>query len=137
MRVLFDTNILLDALLERQHADEAYFLLDQALEGSIEGAVTSTILINTFYVGRKEVGRDSATRFIREFLDDLTILPVSGNMLRRALRRYEDFEDGAIGEAAEASDIDVICTRNESDFHSSNVPALPPQALIRILRESS
>ncbi len=136
MRVLFDTNILLDALLERQHAEEAYFLLDQALEGPIDGTVTSTILINTFYVGRKEVGRDSATRFIRELLDDLSmsILPVSGNMLRRAIRRYEDFEDGAIGEAAEASDVDIICTRNEIDFQSSDVPVLSPQALIQALQ---
>lgn len=135
MRVLFDTNILLNALLERQHAEEAYFLLDQALEGPIDGTVTSTILINTFYVGRKEVGRDSATRFIRELLDDLSILPVSGNMLRRAiLRRYEDFEDGAIGEAAEASDVDIICTRNEIDFQSSDVPVLSPQALIQALQ---
>lgn len=134
MRVLFDTNILLNALLERQHAEEAYFLLDQALEGPIDGTVTSTILINTFYVGRKEVGRDSATRFIRELLDDLSILPVSGNMLRRAIRRYEDFEDGAIGEAAEASDVDIICTRNEIDFQSSDVPVLSPQALIQALQ---
>lgn len=134
MRILFDTNILLDALLERQHAEEAYFLLDQALEGPIEGAVTPTILINTFYVGRKEVGRDSATRFVRELLDDLTILPVSGTMLRRAIRRYEDFEDGAIGEAAEEAEVDTICTRNETDFQSSYVPVLSPQALIQSLQ---
>lgn len=134
MRILFDTNVLLDALLERQHADEAFFLIDQVLEGPIEGAVTSTILINTFYVGRKEIGRNSATRFIRELLDDLAILPVSGTMLRRAIRRYEDFEDGAIGEAAEASEVDIICTRNETDFQSANVPVLSPKAVIQTLQ---
>ncbi|MFB6278439.1 MAG: PIN domain-containing protein [Salinibacter sp.] len=134
MHVLFDTNVLLDALLERQHADEAYYLLDQSLEGPLRGAVTPTVLINTFYVGRKEVGRESTTLFIRELLDDLTILSVSGSMLRRALQKYTDFEDGAIGEAAEASDVDVICSRNETDFQSSAVPVLSPQALIRALQ---
>lgn len=78
MNVLFDTNVLLDALLEREHVEEAYFLLDQTLEGPLEGAVTPTILINTFYVGRKEVGRDSTTRFIRELLEDYAAPSCSG-----------------------------------------------------------
>jgi predicted nucleic acid-binding protein len=134
MHVFFDTNVLLDALLERQHTDDAYYLLDQSLEGPLRGAVTPTVLINTFYVGWKQVGRESTTLFIRELLDDLTILSVSGSMLRHALRKYKDFEDGAIGEAAEASDVDVICSRNETDFQSSAVPVLSPQALIRALQ---
>lgn len=135
MHILFDTNVLLDALLERRYAEEAYYLLDQALEGPVEGAVTPTILINTYYVGRKEVGDDSATRFIRELLQDLDVLFVSGDMLRDAIRSFDDFEDGAIGAAAEASELDFICTRNDTDFEPSGVPALAPQAVIEILQE--
>jgi predicted nucleic acid-binding protein len=133
MRVLFDANILLDALLERRYADEAYFLIDHALEGPLEGTVTPTILINTFSVGRKEVGRDSAHHFIRELLRDLEVLVVSRDMLQQALRTFSDFEDGAIAEAAEASDVDVICTRNDTDFVPSPVPVSSPQALIETL----
>jgi len=92
------------------------------------------MLINTFHAGRKQVGRESTTQFIRVLLDDLTILSVSGSMLRRALQEYTDFEDGAIGEAAEASNVDGICSRNETDFQSSAVPVLSPQALIRALQ---
>jgi len=33
MHILFDTNVLLNALLERQHADDTYYLLDQSLKG--------------------------------------------------------------------------------------------------------
>ena len=124
---------MLNALLERKHADEAYFLLDQALEGSLEGAVTPTVLVNTFYVGRSEVGRTSPTRFVRELLP-LEVLNVSRDLARRALRSFDDVEDGAIGEAAEAADVDVICTRNEADFQPSDVPALSPRALIQALR---
>lgn len=131
MHVLFDTNVLLDALLEREHVEEAYFLLDQALEGSLEGTVTPTVLVNTFYVGRSEVGRAPVTRFVRELLQDFEVLIVSRDMLRRALRSFDDFEDGTIGEAA---DVDVICTRNEADFQPSGVPALSPRALIQALQ---
>jgi hypothetical protein len=89
--------------------------------------------VNTFYVGRSEVGRTSATRFVRELLP-LEVLIVSRDLARRALRSFDDVEDGAIGEAAEAADVDVICTRNEADFQPSDVPALSPRALIQALR---
>lgn len=137
MHVLFDTNVLLDALLERQHVEEAYFLLDQVFEESIEGSATPTVLTNTFYIGRSEVGRKSATRFVRELLKDLEVLIVSRDMLRRALRAFDAFEDGAIGEAAATADVDVICTRNQADFQPSAVPALSPKALIQALHDES
>lgn len=37
MTVCFDTNVLLDALLDRSHAEEALFLLNQAREGELAG----------------------------------------------------------------------------------------------------
>ena len=61
-------------------------------------------------------------------------LSASDSMLRRALRQDHDFEDGAIGEAAAATGLDVICSRNEADFESSAVPVLSPQALIQALQ---
>jgi predicted nucleic acid-binding protein len=134
MTVLFDTNVLLDVLLERTHAEEGLFLLDRARDGSFDGAVTPTVLTNTFYVGRRTAGADVARDFVESALSFLDVASVSHAGAMRAVRRYEDFEDGVIGEAAAEHGADVICTRNVEDFGAARPEVLTPMELAGLLR---
>jgi predicted nucleic acid-binding protein len=131
--VLFDTNILLDALLDRDHGDVAVYLLDQARTGLIDGVVTPTVLTNTFYVGRSTVGAADARSFIRSALSFLDVASISHAGAMRAVRRYTDFEDGVIAEAAEFG-ADVICTRNPGDFDPARPAVLTSAEVARLLR---
>ena len=134
MTVLFDTNVLLDVLLDRTHAEEGLFLLDRSREGEIAGAVTPTVLTNTFYVGRSTAGGEVARDFIESALSFLDVASVSHAGALRAVRRYDDFEDGIIGEAAAESGTDVICTRNADDFGPARPEVLTPSELASLLR---
>jgi predicted nucleic acid-binding protein len=51
----------------------------------------------------------------------------------RAVRRYEDVEDGIIGEAAAEHGTDVICTRNVEDFGPARPQVLTPRELTGLL----
>ena len=132
MTVCFDTNVLLDALLDRSHAEEALFLLDRARGGDLDGAVTPTVLTNTFYVGRRTADRHTAREFIQSALSFLGMASVSHAGAVRAVKRYDDFEDGALGEGAGEYGADVICTRNTQDFGPARPEVLTPTELARL-----
>jgi predicted nucleic acid-binding protein len=134
MTILFDTNVLLDVLLGRTHAEEGLFLLDRARDGSVDGAVAPTVLTNTFYVGRRTAGADVARSFIESALSFLDVASVSHAGAMRAARRYEDFEDGVIGEAAAEHGANVICTRNVEDFGPARPEVLTPRELVGLLQ---
>jgi predicted nucleic acid-binding protein len=133
MIVCFDTNVLLDALLDRSHAEEALFLLDRARGGDLDGAVTPTVLTNTFYVGRRTADATTAQAFIKSALTFLGMASVSHAGAVRAVKRYDDFEDGVLGEAAAEYGADVICTRNTQDFMPARPDVLTPAELARLL----
>jgi predicted nucleic acid-binding protein len=133
MTVLFDTNVLLDVLLDRTDAEPALRLLDAARDGTIDGVVTPTVLTNTFYVGRSTTGKTLASDFVESALSFLDVASVSHAGALRAVRRYDDFEDGVIGEAAAEHGTDVICTRNVEDFGPARTQVLTPRELLGLL----
>jgi predicted nucleic acid-binding protein len=54
MKVLIDTNIVLDLLLEREpFVEEAIALFEQVEAGQVHGYVAATTITNIFYIGRK------------------------------------------------------------------------------------
>lgn len=135
MLIVFDANILLDAFLAREHGPEAMFLLDQAHDGLVQGAVTPTVLTTTFYVGGRYSGSETVLEFVQEMLAFLEVVPVTRSVLQRAADRYVDFEDGVIGEGAFDMEADVVCTRNTDDSAPCRVRVATPWELVRELRE--
>lgn len=133
MTVCFDTNVLLDALLDRSHAEEALFVLDRARAGDLDGVVVPTVLTNTFYVGRRTADASTARTFVQSALSFLDVAPVSHAAAVRAAKRYDDFEDGILGEAAAEYGADVICTRNAQDFGPARPQVLTPAELSELI----
>lgn len=133
MTVCIDTNVLLDALLDRTHADDALYVLDRARDGDVEGIVAPTVLTNTFYVGRRTADASTARAFVRSALSFLDVMPVSHAAAVRAVKRYDDFEDGVLGEAAAEYGADVICTRNTQDFGPARPQVLTPAECCRLI----
>jgi len=134
MTVLFDTNVLLDVLLDRANAEAGLALLERARDGTLDGTVPPTVLTNTFYVGRTTAGGEVARAFIESALSFLDVASVSHAGAVRAAKRYEDFEDGIIGEAAAEYGTDVICTRNVEDFGPARPQVLTSGELLHLLK---
>ena len=127
MRVLVDTNIALDFLLQReQFFQDAELLFDAINSGQVIGYITATTLTDIFYIARRHTRRiEQARQAITEILSVMEICPVSRVVLESALGlSLVDFEDAVQVACAVAQGLDAIVTRDRQDFVSSPVAVL-------------
>ena len=118
MKVLFDTNILLDILLEREpHIDVASKLFSLVDNGRVQGSICATAVTTTYYMTAKGFGSKRAHDQVRTLLSMFEVAPVDGGVLQRALDGgFKDFEDAVAHEAAHAAGASAIVTRDRGDF---------------------
>lgn len=135
MRVLFDTNVLLDVLLKREpHAMDAARLLSMADTGVIDGVLCADALTTVDYVAAKVLGPSECRRLLHELLRIFAIVPVDRAVLESALRLdLPDFEDAVVHEAARASGAAGIVTRDAAGFTRGTVPVIDPLELLSTL----
>ena len=137
MRVLFDTNVILDLLLEREpFADAAAALLARAELGAVTGFVGATTVTTIHYLATKVIGREAARDAISSLMSILHVAAVSGPVLDAALQSpLEDFEDAVLLEAGRAAGADAVVTRDLRDFAAADIPIHHPTELLAILAE--
>jgi len=135
MIVLFDTDVVLDLLLDRKPFSEAAVqLFSQAESGEINGFVSATTITTIHYLATKTIGSQKAKSAIRTLLSILDVASVDRPVLERALEgKYKDFEDGVLVEAARQVKAKAIITRNISNFKKSIVPAYSPAEMLKML----
>ena len=136
MRVLIDTNIALDFLLQREPFFQDAELLFQAITtGQVIGYVTATTLTDIFYISRKHTRSiEQARQVVSEILTAMAICPIDRDVLESAFNSgLTDFEDAVQIFSAVAQELDAILTRDAKGFLSSPVPVLSIQALLQKL----
>lgn len=136
MKVLFDTNILLDAILEREpFAKEAELLLELVDSGQVIAYVTATTLTDIFYIVRRQTKQtELAKRAIRTILETLHIAGVDRGIFESALElEIEDFEDGVQAACAIEYQVDGIVTRDITGFSKIDIPSLSISELQQLL----
>ena len=131
MRVLIDTNIVLDLLQEREpFVENAAKLFERIDAGEIEGFITATTITNIYYIVRKAAGKVVAQDAIAQILSDLNICAVDLNILEQALAlNFEDFEDAVQYACAVVHNLDAIVTRDQSGFVNAEIPVVLPENL--------
>lgn len=137
-QVLFDTNVVLDALLRRAPWDVDAAACWQACDdGKILGCLTASSLTDIFYIARKQKGQAVALDTIRLCLDAFAICAVDRRALEEAIDLLgNDFEDNLQIACATLAGIDAIVTRDKDGFHDSLIPALMPSELLTQLRST-
>ena len=135
--LLFDTNVLLDVLVEgRPESSEAWEILKRCNGGGEMGLVTPGSLKDVYYVlGRG--GREAAAReAIGLLMDLLVIAPMGAEECDLAMRSDEpDFEDGLVRACAELNGVDFILTRDERAFRKSRVRFLTCAEYLELFAE--
>lgn len=127
--VLFDTNILLDGLLQRQPWAPSVNALWQANEdGILRACIASTSLTNIFYIVRKVSDRARAEHAIDACLDAFTLLPIDAYVMSLARSiNGGDFEDDVLLAAALRWGTEAIITRDPRGFRKATIPVLSPE----------
>ncbi len=136
MRVLIDTNIVLDFLLQREPFFQDAELLFQVIDtGQLIGYVTATTLTDIFYISRKHTRSvEQARQAVSETLTAMVICPIDRAVLESAFNSgLVDFEDAVQIFGAVAQGLDAILTRDNKGFLSSPIPVLSVQELLQQL----
>jgi len=134
-RILFDTNVVLDVLLDRQPYAEASAAAWAAVEAGIaEGMLAAHAVTTLHYLVRKEKGSLKAKRIISAILRVFGIAAVEFAVIQEALHLpFSDFEDAVTAASARAADCVCIVTRDPKGFRGSPVRSLTPEAVIPLL----
>lgn len=126
MKILVDTDVILDVVLAREpHSDASAEVLQRLEAGRARGFVAWHTLANLYYMV------DGPDRQLRNMLKDLLkFMRVPGVSSDEAMRAIElpvkDFEDALQVVSAESAGAEFIVTRNIRDYKNSPVPAKTP-----------
>ena len=136
MKVLFDTNIILDVLLDRKPFVEFSSSLVSFVENKeIEGYLCATTITIIDYLVAKAHGRKKAKLTIHKLLSIFQIAEVNKDVLLLSTdSKFSDFEDAVQHYAGQLASVDSIVTRNNADFKQAEYPVYSPDELWGIIQ---
>lgn len=133
MKVLIDTNIILDVLCKRPDFYEDSAKVFKLCEVKrISGVISALSIPNIMYILRKELDAKKA----KEILDNLSLIfsiaDLKADDLKKAAdMEFKDFEDAVQSACAARIKANYIITRNIRDFTMSKVAAIKPTELLK------
>jgi predicted nucleic acid-binding protein len=133
VRVLIDTNIVLDLALIREpfyeEADLVFALIEQQ---KIQGYISATTFSDLYYILRKKKGKKWTLIFLKRLKSLCEVNPIDDRVISQALNNnYKDFEDDIQYYSALVNNLDALLTRNPKDFRGQNLLILTPSQLIK------
>ena len=136
MKVLFDTNVILDLLLDRPPFSlPASSLFSKVESGLLSGLISATSVTTIHYLAAKVLGSHEAQGEIKKLLTLLEVAPVNRLVLENALKaKALDFEDAVLLESARHSGVDALVTRDVRGFKGAALPIYAPNELLGLLK---
>ncbi|MBQ6908710.1 MAG: PIN domain-containing protein [Synergistaceae bacterium] len=134
MKLLLDTNILLDVLTEREpFYDISANIWHKCACKEFSGCISSLSFANMVYNMRKKLTPESIEILAVRMSDIFEFVDLNRlDIIQASKMRWKDFEDALQSVAAERIKADYIITRNIKDFDNSNVRALSPEDFLNL-----
>lgn len=135
MKILFDTNVILDVFLEREPFFEASSqVLGFAEQDIIEGWICGTTVTTIHYLLAKALTRHEAEEHLNDLLKIFHVTSVNRVVLEDALTsNFKDYEDAVLYHSALHANLEAILTRNQKDFQESNLPVYSPTEFLKAM----
>ncbi|MDR2115423.1 MAG: PIN domain-containing protein [Planctomycetaceae bacterium] len=137
IRVLIDTNIVLDAYLHRgEFAFLALEIIHKIDEKKFEGCISASVVTDLYFIARKYTHETvTALEIVKAACMLLTIIPVDKTIIQSALdSAMNDFEDAVQAFAAKAMNISIVVTRDKTGFVDSGMTVYTPQEFLAYLK---
>ena len=134
MKILLDTNVVLDLLLDRSpFSDSAARVFSLVENSEVEAALCATTVTTIDYFLSRSLPRDASKKALQRLLELFEVAPVNRSVLEEALQsRMIDFEDAVLSYAAHLVGATAVVTRNAKDFRHSPVKALDPSEFLSV-----
>ena len=132
MKVLLDTNILIDVVANRKPwVEDALVLFELANQKKITLVAADYSLINIAYITRKLFQQDELYALLADLREYVDVVEMGEHVIDGAIRlQWKDMEDCTQYLAAKREKVDFIITRNEKDFILSQIPVLSPSKFL-------
>ncbi len=136
MKVLLDTNVVLDVLLDRKpHVADSARIFRLVEEGQVAGLLCATTLTTLDYLLTQSLGRPDSRSVLARLLRLFDIAPVTRAVIEGALRsEMADFEDAVLVYAARQAGADAVVTHNPKDFTKAACPVFDPRQFLAQMR---
>ena len=132
MKILLDTNIVLDLLLDRQpFSAEAQSIFTKVENNEIKGFLCPTTITTLFYILNKHLSKQKSHEAIEILLEIFDVVIINKTILLESLKQSgTDFEDSVIYTSAVYGNIDIIITRDKNGFKKSKVKTVTPEEFL-------
>jgi predicted nucleic acid-binding protein len=139
VRILVDTNILLDVLARREpFYAAAAAIWSLAERGEVRAVVSAISFNNVYYIVRRAEGRTRAQKAMRLIRDVFESVPPDNQIINQAIdANMADFEDAVQFHSAIRAKATYLVTRNPGDFPKSALPILTPEEFLAAWRKKT
>ena len=138
MRILVDTNVLIDVVTRREpFLADSIKIFELCQEKVIVGAIAAHSISNMSYILRKDFSRDKLREIFLNIFEIFRVEAIDFSKLLATVadETFSDFEDCLQVQCAKSFRADYIITRNVKDFAASEIPAVTPEDFCKILTE--
>lgn len=138
MKILVDTNVIIDALTSREPWNEsAEKIFIMAANHTVDMYITASAATDIYYLVRKYLHNTENAKQIMGKLYSLTgILEATGNDCLEALASpIKDYEDAVVVKVASRKDMHYIVTRNIKDYQAGNTKIILPDDFVKLMEE--
>ena len=137
MRILIDTNIILDLVQSREpHSKNASAIINSCVKKENIGYVSSHSLGDLFFILRKDMSVSERKALILNLCKFFFIIPEESDLFVSVCNNndWNDLEDGLQMKCAEIEKLDYIISRDENGgFNNSPVKVISPDEFINLM----
>ena len=136
MKLLIDTNVVLDALMSREPwVEQAQNIVIAVAQEKAEGFITASSFTDIHYLLRKHLkDKEQTKQSLLKLLALVNVLDVNGTDCEKAFDLpMSDYEDALLAYCGKRHKMDFIVTRNLKDFSDSPVKAIEPEEILKKL----
>jgi predicted nucleic acid-binding protein len=138
VKILIDTNVIVDVALEREpylvDSEQVLLFVEQ---DEVEGYISASTFSDLYYIIRRQKSREWTFDFLSRLLTYCEIATVNEAAIRMALTaNFRDLEDAIQYATAMVNELEAIVTRNPQDFPVTTPRIMTPNQLIQELTNS-
>lgn len=134
-RILIDTNVLLDYLLEREpFFEDAKEVILSCTDERVKGCIAAHSIPNMFFILRKHYTAKERREILSHLCKIFEVEGIDRAKLLSGLANedFSDFEDCLQMECARSFGAEYIVTRNVLDYVTSEVKAVTPKDYLEL-----
>ena len=137
MKVILDTDVVLDYIVQRENFSDASTRIFTLCEnGFMDGFITAQSISDIFYIIRKDYSVPVRKEMLNGLFSIVDFVEITKWHVTNALsdKNLRDLENGFIMKCAEDNMFDYIISRDRDGFATSRIPVVTPLEFLSMVR---